>query len=205
MPKQNLQRMKVRWPVVAMLMKAHEAKRILWFPSEILNPPPDEDPDRHLKQLRKRAEGISPAARVALALNLLTEEGLPHFHRLLAVYLGTDSIWAKWNNLWTAEEVESILGADDARLFNRVYGVDRGPNFADPHHGTGQPDKNILFLPRPPVGRARGRQGHGRPSGSWIIFRKQGFQHGGTREDHGVHGEDKNCGASRGALSFSAP
>jgi acyl-[acyl-carrier-protein] desaturase len=41
---------------------------------------------------------------VALALNLLTEEGLPHFHRLLAVYLGTDSIWAKWNNLWTAEE-----------------------------------------------------------------------------------------------------
>src|SRR6266576_3059210 len=66
-------------PVVADLMKAHEAKRILWFPSEILDAPPDEDPDRHLRELRKRAEGISPAARVALALNLLTEEGLPHF------------------------------------------------------------------------------------------------------------------------------
>ena len=38
---------------------------------------------------------------------------------------------------------------DDATLFNRVYGVDRGPNFADPHHGTGAPDKNILFLPEP--------------------------------------------------------
>jgi hypothetical protein len=51
--------------------------------------------------------------------------------------------------LWTADEIESVLGADDARLFNRVYGVDRGPNFADPHHGTGRPDKNILFLPVP--------------------------------------------------------
>jgi len=91
-------------PTVAELMKQHEAKRVLWFPSEILNPPPDEDPDRHLKDLRKRAEGISPPARVALALNLLTEEGLPHFHRILAVYLGDDSHWQVWNNLWTAEE-----------------------------------------------------------------------------------------------------
>src|SRR6266700_3012150 len=91
-------------PVVAELRKQHEAKRVLWFPSEILNAPPDEDPDRHLRELRKRAEGISPAARVALALNLLTEEGLPHFHRILAVYLGDDSHWQTWNNLWTAEE-----------------------------------------------------------------------------------------------------
>jgi len=37
-------------------------------------------------------------------LNLLTEEGLPHFHRLLAVYLGDESLWRGWNNLWTAEE-----------------------------------------------------------------------------------------------------
>lgn len=51
--------------------------------------------------------------------------------------------------LWTATEIESILGADDAKLFNRVYGVDLGPNFADPHHGTGTPDKNILYLPQP--------------------------------------------------------
>ena len=51
--------------------------------------------------------------------------------------------------LWTAGEIEQLLGPEDGRLFNRVYGVDRGPNFADPHHGSGQPDKNILYLPRP--------------------------------------------------------
>jgi len=86
------------------LMVAHEAKRILWFPSELLSAAPDTDPDKHIRDLRRRAEGISTPARVALALNLLTEEGLPHFHRLLAAYLGGDTFWSKWTNLWTAEE-----------------------------------------------------------------------------------------------------
>ena len=91
-------------PVVHDLMEVHEAKRILWFPSELLAPEPDTDPERHRRELRERAEGISLPARVALALNLLTEEGLPHFHRLLAAYLGGDTFWSKWTNLWTAEE-----------------------------------------------------------------------------------------------------
>ena len=91
-------------PVVQELMQAHESKRILWFPSELLAPAPDTDPDRYVKQLRERAEGVSLPARVAIALNTLTEEGLPHFHRLLATYLGGDTFWSKWTNLWTAEE-----------------------------------------------------------------------------------------------------
>ncbi len=91
-------------PIIDTLMAQHEAKRVLWFPSELLAPEPDTDPDAWVKALRKRAEGISFPMRVALSLNLLTEEGLPHFHRLLAVYLGSDSIWTKWTNLWTAEE-----------------------------------------------------------------------------------------------------
>lgn len=86
------------------LMVAHEAKRVLWFPSELLAPAPDTDPDVYVKELRERSQGIATPARVALALNLLTEEGLPHFHRLLAVYLGNESFWHKWTNLWTAEE-----------------------------------------------------------------------------------------------------
>ena len=91
-------------PVVEQLMVAHESKRILWFPSELLSAAPDTDPDTYVKELRGRAEGISMPARVALTVNLLTEEGLPHFHRLLATYLGGDTFWSKWTNLWTAEE-----------------------------------------------------------------------------------------------------
>jgi acyl-[acyl-carrier-protein] desaturase len=108
--------------MVGELMEVHERKRLLWFPSEILSPSPDTDPLRHLANLRACARGIPEAVRVALALNLLTEEGLPHFHRILAVYLGDDSHWGRWNNLWTAEEDRhgAILHdyARDAALFD---------------------------------------------------------------------------------------
>ena len=90
--------------VVLELMDQHERKRPLWMPNELLGAKPGEDPDEHVRQLRRRAEGIPDSARAALALNMLTEEGLPHFHRLLAVHLGDDSHWQAWNNLWTAEE-----------------------------------------------------------------------------------------------------
>ena len=40
------------------LMATHEAKRELWFPSEVLGPKPGEDPDKHVEGLRKRAVGM---------------------------------------------------------------------------------------------------------------------------------------------------
>ena len=86
------------------MMEAHEQKRDLWYPTDLIGPPPGACPDTWYGELRKRAAGIPDAARAALALNTLTEEGLPHFHRLLAVYLEDDSYWRIWNNLWTAEE-----------------------------------------------------------------------------------------------------
>jgi uncharacterized protein YyaL (SSP411 family) len=48
--------------------------------------------------------------------------------------------------LWTATQVEQILGPDRAGIFNKAYGLSAGPNFADPHHGTGTPDSNVLML-----------------------------------------------------------
>ena len=55
-------------------------------------------------KLKERAKGIKDQVRVALAINLLTEEGLPHFHTLITKYLGDNSFWVKWTNMWTAEE-----------------------------------------------------------------------------------------------------
>jgi len=89
---------------VGELMHQHEAKRTLWFPSDLLDDPGEATLDEHLNALRARAMGIPDPARVALALNLLTEEGLPHFHRLLAVHFGDNTFWRLWNNLWTGEE-----------------------------------------------------------------------------------------------------
>ena len=90
--------------VVRDLLEKHESKRELWFPSEFL--PADEGDlrEREIAELRERARGVPDSARVALALNILTEEGLPHFHRVLAENLGSRTYWNLWNNLWTAEE-----------------------------------------------------------------------------------------------------
>ena len=52
--------------------------------------------------------------------------------------------------LWTPQEVEEVLGPEDAAEFNAVYGLDRGFNFADPHGPNPHtPDSNVLFLAEP--------------------------------------------------------
>ncbi|MGQ9806057.1 MAG: acyl-ACP desaturase [Chlorobiales bacterium] len=89
--------------IVESLILAHKEKRTLWFSSDLLSYSNGGDP-AELQALRERTKSIPDNARVSLALNLMTEEGLPHFHRLLAQAFGTDSFWTKWNFLWTAEE-----------------------------------------------------------------------------------------------------
>lgn len=110
-------------PLVEELMQQHLKKRRLWFSSDFLpaDEQDEENQEHFLRKLRERARGLGDALRVAVALNLLTEEGLPHFHRLLDRYLGPDSVWQKWNFMWTAEEDRHGLilhdYARDARLF----------------------------------------------------------------------------------------
>ncbi len=55
------------------------------------------------------------------------------------------------NYLWTMPELESVLTPREASRFAVVYGLDRGPNFGDPHHGDGKADKNVLYLPHGPA------------------------------------------------------
>jgi len=94
-------------PEVEEMMQIHLQKRRLWFSSDFL--PADEkavDPENETfyNRLRERARSLGDAARVSLIVNLLTEEGLPHFHRIISTYLGDQSVWGRWNNMWTAEE-----------------------------------------------------------------------------------------------------
>lgn len=105
-------------------IEVHILKRNLWFSSDFL--PADEkmndDQENNINKLRERVKGIKDGVRVAAALNLLTEEGLPHFHRIIAQHLGDKSFWSKWNNMWTAEEDRhgGVLRdyARDGRLFS---------------------------------------------------------------------------------------
>ena len=93
-------------PLVERNMARHVEERKLWMPSDLI--PSSErmtaEQERDLRELPDRARAMPDAARVSLALNLLTEEGLPHFHRLLALYMGSGNAWSRWNFLWTSEE-----------------------------------------------------------------------------------------------------
>ena len=110
-------------PLVEDMMEDHLRKRKLWFPSDFLpaDEQMDDDQERKSAQLRERARGLPDHLRVAVALNLLTEEGLPHFHRVISNYLGNENPWSTWNFLWTAEENRHGMVLHDyvreARLF----------------------------------------------------------------------------------------
>lgn len=109
--------------VVGAQMALHLEKRRLWFPNELMpaDATLDAAADAELARIRDAARGLPDTVRVAVALNLLTEEGLPHFHRLIATHFGHQSPWSDWNNLWTAEEDRHGCAlrdyVRDARLF----------------------------------------------------------------------------------------
>ena len=47
------------------------------------------------------------------------------------------------NYLWTPEEIRSALNADDAAFALRLFSLDSGPNFKDPHHPD-EPARSVL-------------------------------------------------------------
>ncbi len=62
------------------------------------------------------------------------------------------------NYLWTRAQFEAVLGVDDAAFAAKVYGLDRGPNFRDPHHppSPGEPAQHVLVMTDRPETLAAG-------------------------------------------------
>jgi len=85
------------------LTDRHMAARKDWHPGELVDFSDDDDLIA-MRALRDRARGLDPAVKVAVALNMLTEEGLPSFHRLIAEHFGPSPAWKRWSGQWTAEE-----------------------------------------------------------------------------------------------------
>jgi acyl-[acyl-carrier-protein] desaturase len=47
---------------------------------------------------------LNPGVRSALIINLLTEDNLPHYFKIISDRYGTDDVWGEWSRRWTAEE-----------------------------------------------------------------------------------------------------
>jgi uncharacterized protein YyaL (SSP411 family) len=58
------------------------------------------------------------------------------------------------NYLWRPEEIDAALPADEAAFARRVFGLERGPNFQDPHHPS-DPPRSVLRLSAPAHTTAR--------------------------------------------------
>ncbi|MFM7616001.1 MAG: acyl-ACP desaturase [Actinomycetes bacterium] len=89
-------------PVVEELLERHLATAKEWFPHELVPwsrgrdfvAGDDWDPDE---------VPVSDEARVALTVNLLTEDNLPYYYASLA-FGDRDGAWGQWTRQWTAEE-----------------------------------------------------------------------------------------------------
>ncbi|MDQ3153930.1 MAG: acyl-ACP desaturase [Actinomycetota bacterium] len=65
---------------------------------------------------------LTPVARTALEVNLLTEDNLPSYHREIERAFGRDRAWGAWVHRWTAEEGRHAYCIRDYLLVTR--GVD---------------------------------------------------------------------------------
>ncbi|MGN6678076.1 MAG: acyl-ACP desaturase, partial [Streptosporangiaceae bacterium] len=62
---------------------------------------------------------LSPVARIALEVNLLTEDNLPSYHAELVRTFGKDGAWGTWVNRWTSEEARHASCIRDYLLVTR--------------------------------------------------------------------------------------
>jgi acyl-[acyl-carrier-protein] desaturase len=62
---------------------------------------------------------VSDIGRIALVVNLLTEDNLPSYHHEIATVFGRDGAWGTWVHRWTAEEGRHAIAMRDYLLTSR--------------------------------------------------------------------------------------
>ena len=110
-------------PIVAENLNRHLATADEWMPHEYVPWSLGRDFEALGGEPWQSAQSqLSPIARTALEVNLLTEENLPSYHREVERAFGRDSAWGVWVNRWTAEEGRHAFCIRDYLLVTR--GVD---------------------------------------------------------------------------------
>ncbi|MGL4745853.1 MAG: acyl-ACP desaturase [Dermatophilaceae bacterium] len=110
-------------PVVATNLDRHFAAAQEWMPHEYVPWGLGRDfADLGGEPWSVEQSRLSPVARTALEVNLLTEDNLPSYHREIDRAFGRDSAWGTWVNRWTAEEGRHAFCIRDYLLVTR--GVD---------------------------------------------------------------------------------
>ncbi|MFB9831269.1 acyl-ACP desaturase [Actinoallomurus acaciae] len=105
-PKTSFELLTELEPVVAAELDRHLATAKEWFPHQYVPWSLGRDFDGVLDGDPWSPEDstISPSAKEALVVNLLTEDNLPGYHREISTIFGRDGAWGTWVDRWTAEE-----------------------------------------------------------------------------------------------------
>ncbi|WP_030667779.1 acyl-ACP desaturase [Streptomyces rimosus] len=80
---------------------------------------------------------VSDIGRIALVVNLLTEDNLPSYHHEIATLFGRDGAWGTWVHRWTAEEGRHGIVMRDYLLTSRAVDPVELENFRMAHMSAG--------------------------------------------------------------------
>jgi acyl-[acyl-carrier-protein] desaturase len=98
-------------PTVGGMLERHLAAAQEWFPHDYV---PWEEGRNFADQPWEAGDTeLSPIARTALELNLLTEDNLPYYHLAIWETFGGDGPWGEWVRRWTAEEGRHSIAMRD--------------------------------------------------------------------------------------------
>jgi acyl-[acyl-carrier-protein] desaturase len=87
----------------AALLERHLSMTREWFPHELVPWSQGRDFEPGTAWIPEES-AISPAARSALFVNLLTEDNLPYYFHAVSRIFTDDGAWGDWSRRWTAEE-----------------------------------------------------------------------------------------------------
>lgn len=80
---------------------------------------------------------VTDIGRIALVVNLLTEDNLPSYHHEIASLFGRDGAWGTWVHRWTAEEGRHGIVMRDYLLTSRAVDPDKLEQFRMAHMAEG--------------------------------------------------------------------
>lgn len=107
-------------PALVRGLERHLSAVIEWFPHEYV---PYEVGRNYLDEPWELADSeLDAVSRVALEVNLLTEDNLPYYHLALWDTFGKGGAWGEWSRRWTAEEGRHAIVLRDFLTVTR--GVD---------------------------------------------------------------------------------
>src|SRR6266508_2949526 len=105
-------------PTVETLLARHLHAAEEWFPHEYV--PWEEGRSFSDDPWEPGDSTLSPIARIALELNLLTEDNLPYYHLAIWHAFGADGAWGEWSRRWTAEEGRHSIAMRDLLTVTRA-------------------------------------------------------------------------------------